>query len=85
VALLAINPDRTASQAFEIPIRSERYTLTAKALTDGRIQLNGRELDMGAGDQLPELRGEPVPPGQLVFPPVSIIFLALLEVNNSFS
>jgi heparanase len=82
VVLLVINTDRTASQELEVPVQSERYTLTAEELTDGGVQLNGRALKLGANDALPELNGEPTPPGRLVFASVSITFLALPDTQN---
>jgi heparanase len=85
MALLVINPDRAASQELEIPVRSDRYTLTAQELTSSSVQLNGRNLELGAEDALPSLQGEPTPPGKLLFAPASITFLALADAKNSSS
>ena len=44
--------------------------------------MNGRELKLGAGDELPSLEAEPVPPGRLDLAPASISFLAMPDAAN---
>jgi len=83
VALLAINADRAEAHSLEVPTASERYTLTAKDLTDKQAQLNGSDLKLGADDALPELKGAPTPSGKITFAPASIVFLALPEAHNA--
>lgn len=83
VALLAINTDRNNSQSLGVSTRSKRYTLTAPTLEDTRVDLNGKELKLGAGDSIPELTGLPVPSGQVTFAPASISFLAIPQANNA--
>ena len=83
VALLVINADQTSSQAIAVPTASERYTLTAHDLQDRRVQLNGVELQLGAGDALPELKGTATCSGQVTFAPVSITFLAIQKAHNA--
>ena len=51
--MLAINADRTASQELDVPVKSERYTLTANDLLDNKVDLNGRQLALGDNDALP--------------------------------
>jgi hypothetical protein len=82
VALLAINTDRTASHSLELPTESDRYTLTARDLEDARVDLNGNELRLGAGDELPRLAGVPTQPGRVTLAPASITFLAIPNANN---
>jgi heparanase len=82
VALLAINADRAASRMLELPTAASRYTLTADNLTDTRVRMNGRELRLGAGDELPSPEAEPVPPGRLDLPPASVAFLAIPDAAN---
>jgi len=82
VALLAINTDRAASQSFELPSESARYTLTARNLEDTRVDLNGNELRLGVNDELPPLRGVPTLSGRLTFAPASITFLAIPNADN---
>jgi hypothetical protein len=83
VALLAINTDRTASHDLATPIRSERYTLTARNLLDSSVELNGRELKMGPHDGMPEMRGEPAAEGRVKLAPASITFLAFGNAGNA--
>ena len=83
VALLAINPDRAGAHSLEVPTASERYTLTAKDLTDKQAQLNGSDLKLRADDAFPELKGAPTPSGKITFAPASITFLALPEAHNA--
>lgn len=83
VALLAINTDRAASHDLATPIRSERYTLTARNLLDSSVELNGRELKMGPHDAMPEIRGEPAAEGRVKLAPASITFLAFGNAGNA--
>jgi hypothetical protein len=83
VAVLVINTDRTVSQALAVPVQSDRYTLTATDLLNRNVQLNGRELSVRAGGDVPQLTGTPTQPGTLVFEPTSITFLAIPNAQNS--
>jgi heparanase 1 len=44
--------------------------------------MNGRELRLGAFDELPSLEGEPVAPARLDLAPASITFLAIADAVN---
>jgi heparanase len=83
VALLAINADRTASQELTVPGKSERYILTAKDLMDNKVELNGRELDVSADGDLPQLKGKAQPAGRVLLAPASITFLAIPNAGNA--
>jgi heparanase 1 len=83
VALLAINADRDASHSLEIPKGAEGYTLTARDLLGTHVELNGKELSLGANDDLPALTGAPEPKGQITFAPASITFLAFPRAHNA--
>jgi heparanase 1 len=82
VALLAINTDRAASQSLDFPMTANRYIVTAENLTDTNVRMNGRELRLGAFDELPSLEGEPVAPARLDLAPASITFLAIADAVN---
>jgi heparanase len=82
VALLAINNSRTDNQSIELRMSAERYTLTAEKLEATGVQLNGRDLKLGANDELPSLRGEHIVSGQIEFAPASITFLAIEVAAN---
>jgi hypothetical protein len=83
VAVLAINADKTAAQTLAIPTGAERYTLSASDLQSSQVELNGSELKLGAGDALPQLKGQTVHTGQVTFAPASITFLALPKAENA--
>lgn len=82
VTLLAINTDRTAAQEIALPIESERYTLSAPNLDDKQIMLNGSELKLDAGGNVPTLTGAPARAGSVSFAPASITFLAMPNAGN---
>ncbi len=83
VAILAINNDRRQSSTFDLPTPADRYTLSAPKLEDRHVLLNGHELELQAGDELPGLQGERIPSGQVEFGPASITFLAVADAGNS--
>jgi heparanase len=82
VALLAINTDQADSPSLELSIPARRHDLTALNLTDTRVRMNGRELTLGARDELPSLEGEPVTAGRLDLAPASITFLSFADAAN---
>ncbi|HUV71196.1 MAG TPA: hypothetical protein VMW15_16170 [Terracidiphilus sp.] len=83
VTLLAINADREAAQTLAIPTGAERYTLTAKDLMGSQVELNGSELKLGAGDELPKVKGQTVRAGEVRLAPASITFLAFPGAENA--
>jgi len=83
VAILAINASRDAPQLLELPLPSDRYTLTAKNLQDRTVMLNGAELGLTASDELPSLHGAAVPAGSVTLAPASITFLAVSNAHNA--
>ena len=82
VAMLVLNTDREKSQSINLPMATERYTLSAANLTDKNVLLNGQPLKLGADDALPEMKGVPVKAGAVTFAPGSITFLAAPEAKN---
>jgi hypothetical protein len=83
VTLLAINADRTDSYRLEVPLESSRYTLTARELTDTAIELNGSELKLNSGSDVPSLAGASTPAGEVTLTPASITFLSMPGAKNS--
>jgi hypothetical protein len=83
VTLLAINNSRSRPEFIELPVTAERYTLSAQQVRDERVRLNGRPLSLDANGELPELRGEAVPPGRVEFAPTTITFLSLAGAANA--
>jgi len=47
------------------------------------VQLNGTELKMGTGDEVPRLTGVPTGSGNVMFAPATISFLAIPMANNA--
>lgn len=83
VALLAINLDRNAAHAVDLPVQAERYTLTAPRLQSHTVELNGKVLRADAAGNVPALTGVPVTAGKVRLAPASITFLAVTEANNA--
>jgi hypothetical protein len=83
VVLLAINASKDEAQSLQVPTKAERYTLSAQNLTDAHVLLNGTELQLGAGDALPQLQGTAIRAGRVEFAPASITFLALPKAHNA--
>ena len=82
VALVVINTDPSAAQSLNLATAGERFTLTARNLSDTIVQLNGNELKLGAHDALPALRPVSTKPGLLTFAPASITFLTIRNAGN---
>jgi heparanase len=82
VTLLAINTDQTGTAPLDLASPADRYTLSARTLDDERVQLNGRDLALGAGDALPALRADRVRAGRVDLAPASITFLAVADAGN---
>lgn len=82
VALLAINANRTRTEAIDLPMAAERYTLTAAKLEARRVALNGHRLELGSNGELPGLESRRVPSGRVELAPASITFLAVAQAGN---
>jgi hypothetical protein len=82
VSVLAINADKEAALALQVPDGVKRYTLTASDLMSATVRLNGKQLQLGAGDTLPALQGSAVQSGTINLAPESITFLAFPKAGN---
>jgi heparanase len=82
VALLAINLDRRAAHDVALSTAATRYSLTAARLLDQAVRLNGRELRLGRGGDLPRTEGVAVAAGRVRLEPASITFLAVPGAAN---
>lgn len=83
VAMLVINADRQAARRLDVPVKGERYTLTARELTASSVELNGMQLALGKDDTLPKLEGKATWAGLVEFGPESITFLAMSGAENA--
>lgn len=81
VTLLAINlQDRAESVAVEGP--ADLYTLTAPELQSRTVFLNGKPLELGPGDAVPQTLPVRQPSRKVMLAPTSINFIALPQANN---
>jgi hypothetical protein len=83
VTLLVINTDRQQVHEITLPADAERYTLTAKQLQDGSVELNGKTLQLTGDDDVPQFLGQSTRAGHISFAPTSITFLEITNADNS--
>ena len=74
IALLIINTNSQAAQ-FHLSHGATVYTLTAKNLNSGDVQLNGIDLKLNSNGTLPEIKGKHDQPGYVSIPATSISFI----------
>jgi Glycosyl hydrolase family 79, N-terminal domain len=82
VSLLIINLDSYSSRTLRLVAGSERFTLDAASLRDPTVRLNGRTLELGTKDDLPDMAGVRTPAGNLTFAPATVTFLAIAGAAN---
>jgi heparanase 1 len=82
VTLLAINTNQTGAASIDLGAPADRYTLSAQALDDEHVQLNGSGLALGPGDRLPALQPVRVKAGRVELAPATITFLAVPGAGN---
>jgi heparanase 1 len=82
VTLLALNLDRVQPQSLRLAENAERYTLTGMPLQSAVVQLNGTELALSAGGDLPQLRGMEAKKGETRLAPASITFFVMGGAMN---
>ena len=82
IAVLAINTDKTAPHALTIPIAGQRYTLSSDRLDGTRVQLNGKQLALGAADAIPAFEGAATAAGTVTLAPTTITFVTLPAAGN---
>jgi len=81
VAVLAINLDKaTTNVSFSGP--ANLYELTAAELASKTVLLNGRPLELGAGDKLPALESKRIAGPSVALGPTSVNFIALPKAKN---
>jgi hypothetical protein len=82
VTMLALNLSRTETHVFDIPETAKRYTLTATDLMSKSVLLNGNELSLTAGGDVPKIAGVETKKGSLTLPAASITFLTFDGAKN---
>ncbi|GGC05416.1 hypothetical protein GCM10011494_24980 [Novosphingobium endophyticum] len=81
VTVLAINlQNETANVAVQGPV--DRYTLSAPELQSRVVLLNGKALELGADDTLPEIAPERLASGNVRLAPTSVNFIAMPKADN---
>jgi hypothetical protein len=81
VTVLAINAG-TAAREISVPLRGQRYTLSAEQMESGHVQLNGKTLETGADGSLPKWAGMPVGSGPIRVLPATISFMTFPDAGN---
>lgn len=71
----------SVTASVNIPSDAEQYTLTSDALQGTKAFLNGNELQLDAGDNLPAINGKVMKAGKTELPALSISFLVFRKVN----
>lgn len=82
ITLLVINTNKD-SVSIHIPSDAEQYTLTSKELQGKTVMLNGKELQLGANDELPQITGDAMKVGEARLPATSISFITFASTGNS--
>ena len=80
--MLVLNLSRTGTQTLDIPESANRYTLTATDLMGKSVLLNGTDLSLTAGGDIPKLAGVETKRGSLTLPAASITFLTFDGAKN---
>jgi len=83
VTLLAINADSTSAKILQLPLPSERYTLSAGHLQSSEVKLNGSALHLDSDDRLPSLAAIRSPTGSVELAPATITFLTIADAGNT--
>lgn len=81
VSLLVINAG-AAAHALMVPVKSERYTLAARELQGGVVELNGSALMLTAAGDVPKLQGKAQGAGSVEFGGRTITFLGVGGAGN---
>ncbi|WP_426153142.1 hypothetical protein [Pseudomonas sp. DC3000-4b1] len=83
VSLLVINNDETNASSIELPIPSERYTLSSSSgLSTKDVMLNGKVLAVSDNDTVPAFDAVQVAAGRVRFDPATITFLIVPTAEN---
>jgi len=83
LVLLAINTEKTSAAILQLPLPSERYTLSAEHLQSAEVRLNGTALGLDPNDDLPPFAAIRSPAGSVELAPTTINFLTIPDAGNS--
>jgi len=74
-AFIAVNNSKTESLPLRLPVACERYTLSSPVLRAPSVRLNGLELRLADGDELPALIPITERAGTIELEPATVTFL----------
>ncbi len=77
IAYLVINNSETDATTLILPKAAEIYKLSADKLRATAMKLNGKELVLGANNELPDMSPVTVEAGELVVAPAEIAFVVM--------
>ena len=83
LALLAINTEKTSAAILQLPLASERYTLSAEHMQSAEVRLNGTALELDPNDDLPPFSAIRSPPGSVALAPATITFFTIQDAGNT--
>jgi hypothetical protein len=83
VTLLVVNTERTSAKILQLPLPSQRYTLSAEHLQSAEVMLNGSILDLDPNDHLPSFAAVRSPAGSVELAPATITFLTIADAGNT--
>lgn len=81
ITVLIINTNETDA-LINLSSPGEQYTLTSKELEGKIVELNGKKLELGSNDSMPDIKGNKIKAGSFKLPPRSITFLTLQNVTE---
>ena len=82
VTLLAVNTSADGARSLELPSPAEAFSLTARTLQAGEVELNGHTLALTAGGEIPALPGKRFPAGTVPLAPASLTFFEIADARN---
>lgn len=82
VALVALNTDPDKEQTIALDMPAERFTMTARAITDGKVLINGHEPDVAPDGTVGALNAERTQAGPFRLPAASATFLIVPGAAN---
>ena len=77
IAYLVINNSETESTTVNLPKAAEVYKLSCDTLRGTVMKLNGKELVLGADNELPDMSPVMVEAGELTLDPTEIAFVVM--------
>ena len=74
---MIINNSKTEETVIDFEKEAKVYLLSADEIRSKDIKLNGKVLELGIDDELPEIEASICEEGKVIMPPVSAAFVAV--------